>query len=190
MLRANVRLGVVRLANGMGARRLARTETFRQAWREVGALQEEARQQVEEEAAAMRRLVENTGVVGTDDSGRQLDQREFAETRKALRWLSTCQMGHYRNGGGRYRSDLLPTVESQFTRDGLPEKHGVELHVSSDGQQWYATRRTVTGWWFAIGAAGPAPDEWMYDGPCPPRGFPAEPEWDRFGWGPASVNWD
>ncbi len=108
----------------------------------------------------------------------------------ALRWLSTCQMGRYRNGGGRCRSDLLPTVESQFTRDGLPERHGVELHVSSDGQQRYATRRTVTGWWFAIGAAGPPPDEWMYDGPCPPRGFPAAPEWDRFGWGPASVNWD
>lgn len=188
ILRANLRLGAVRLANGIGALRIARTETFRQAWREVGTLQEEARQRVEEEAAAGRRLIENAGVVGTDPSGRQLDQREFAETRKALRWLATCQRGHYHNAGGRYRSDLLPIIESHFTHDGLPEKHGIQLHVSPDGQQWYAARQTITGWWFAIGAAGPPPDEWIYDGPHPPRGFPAEPDWDRHGLGPASAN--
>jgi hypothetical protein len=76
---------------------------------------------------------------------------------------------------------LLPIVDFHFPRDGLPENHGVEMYVPRDGQRWYAMRRAVTSWWFAIGAAGPPPDQWLYDGPHPPRGFPAEPEWDRFG---------
>ncbi|MBI3024698.1 MAG: hypothetical protein HYY66_03285 [Candidatus Tectomicrobia bacterium] len=35
-------------------------------------------------------------------------------------------------------------------------------------------RRTVTGWCFAIGAAGPPPDQWEYDGSDPPCGFPGK----------------
>lgn len=190
VLRANTRLGTLRLLRGFRAQRIARTKSFREAWAEIGRLHEEERQGVEEEAAAARRLVENAGVVGTDETGRQLDQREFAKTRKALRWLATCQMGHYRNASQRYRADLLPIVEPHFEQDGLPSEHGVEMHVSPNGQSWYATRQTVTGWWFAIGAGGPPPDEWLYDGPEPPRGFPIEQGWDRFGGGESSVNWD
>ena len=190
MVRANGRLGRLRLLSGLGIQRIARTHTFRQAWNELGSLEDEARQRIEEEPAAKRRLIENAGVSGTDDSGRQLDQREHVETRNALRWLATCHMGHYRNGEQTYRADLLPIVESQFSGEGLPENHGVEMHVARDGQCWYATRRAVTGWWFAIGAAGPPPDQWVYDGPHPPQGFPSEPEWDRFGGGVASTNWD
>ena len=99
-------------------------------------------------------------------------------------------MGHYSNAGQGYRADLFPIVESHFARDGLPENHGVETYVVRGGQCWYATRQAVIGWWFAIGAAGPPPDQWVYDGLRPPQGFPAEPEWDRFGGGMASANWD
>lgn len=91
---------------------------------------------------------------GTDDDGRQLDQREFEETRRALRWLATCQMGWYRNRGGRYRQELLDIL-GDFTKQGLPAEHGIELHVAPDGQRWWAGRQTITGWYFAIGAAGP-----------------------------------
>jgi len=188
--RANGRLGKLRLLAGLGIQRIARTETFRDSWREFGILDDEHHQRISDEAAAKQRLVDNSGAVGTDESGRQLDQREFMETRNALRFLATCHMGHYRNRDQRYRADLLPIVESHFARDGLPENHGVETHVSRDGQRWYATRQAVTGWWFAIGAAGPPPDQWLYDGPHPPQGFPAESEWDRFGGGTGSVNWD
>lgn len=80
-------------------------------------------------------------------------------------------MGHYRNRDHRYRPDLLPIVESHFRSDGLPENHGMKMRVSADGQSWYATRQTPSEWWFAIGAAGPPPDEWFYDGPHPPRGL-------------------
>lgn len=190
MVRANGRLGRLRLLSGLGIQRIARTHTFRQAWNELESLEDEARLRTQEEAAAKRRLIENAGVSGTDDSGRQLDQREHVETRNALRWLATCHMGHYRNGEQTYRADLLPIVESHFSRDGLPENHGVEMNVARDGQSWYATRRAITGWWFAIGAADPPPDQWIYDGPHPPQGFPSEPEWDRFGGGAASTNWD
>ena len=50
----------------------------------------------------------------------------------------------------------------------------MSLYVSEDGQSWYAWRRTVTGWCFAIGAAGAPPNQWEYDGPEPPEGFPSE----------------
>jgi len=187
--RANGRLGKLRLLTGPGIQRIARTNTFRNSWRELGALEDGLRQRIADEAAAKQRLIDNIGVVGTDESGRQLDQREFRETRDALRFLATCHMGHYQNRGQRYRADLLPIVESHFVRDGLPEDHGVETHVSRDGQRWYATRQVVTGWWFAIGADGPPPDEWLYDGPEPPEGFPNERQWDQFGGGRSSINW-
>lgn len=189
MLRANGRLRSLRLLAGLGAQRIARTTTFREAWRELGVLRNETRDRVAHEAASKRRLIENAGLVGTDDLGRQLDRREFEETDKALRWLATCQMGHYRNGN-QYRADLLRIVEPHFEHDGLPNPHGVELHVHRDRKSWYATRQTISGWWFAIGAAGPPSDQWLYDGQDPPKGFPSDPGWDRFGGGPASVNWD
>ena len=121
---------------------------------------------------AQLRLVRNAGAMGTDTAGRQLDQREFAETKRSLQWLATCQMGWYRNREGGYRDDMLEVLDDDFTRHGLPVEHGIELQVADDGESWWAGRRTVTGWCFAIGAAGPPPDQWEYDGPEQPRGFP------------------
>ena len=108
-----------------------------------------------------------------DDEGRRLDRREFAATIHALQWLATCQMGWHRNGG-RYRRDMLKILDDDFTRHGLSKESGIRLHVAQDDQSWFAWRRTVTGWCFAIGAAGPPPNQWMYDGPEPPKGFPGE----------------
>jgi len=190
ILRANIRLGYLRTLSGLAAQRIARAHGFREAWNEVGQLRQEAKDRESAEIAASRRLVENAGLVGTDDSGLQLDRREFEETRKALMWLATCHMGHYRSHGERYREDLLPIVEPHFSHDGLPENHGIEMLVAQDGQSWYGVRRTVSGWWFAIGAAEGPPDQWLYDGPDPPQGFPSEVEWDRFGGDDASKNWD
>jgi hypothetical protein len=148
VVRANLRLGILRLTSGPQASRIARTKTFREAWIEIGRMRAEKRERLAEEAAARRRLVDNAGVPGTDEEGRQLDQREFTETCQALRWLSTCHMGHYRNGKQRYRKDLLPIVAPRFEQYGLPKDHGIRMQVSHDGQRWYATRQTVTGWWF------------------------------------------
>jgi hypothetical protein len=135
----------------------------------------------EQEAAERRRLAnlkEFACVEGTDEEGRQLDQREFAETRETLDWLATCQMGWYNNQGHRYRDDLLKILDPDFARKGLPADHGIQLLVRRDGQAWYAWRRTITGWCFAIGAAKVPPDQWHCDGPEPPRGSPGrDPSW-------------
>ena len=82
-------------------------------------------------------------------------------------------MGHYRNRG-RYRTDLLDFALDGSGGQDLPNPHGVEMRVSTDGHRWMAWRRTITGWVFAIGAAGPPPDQWEYDGAVPPDGFPGE----------------
>ena len=174
---------------GVAAWRLADATGFRGTWREIGDLRQEAKDRTAVERNRNRRIVENIGVEGVDESGRRLDRREYEATQNALRWLATCHMGHYRNGSQRYRQDLLPIVASHFERDGPSKEHGIEMRVAPDGTGWFAYRRTVTGLWFGIGAAGPPPDQWLYDGPLPPPGMPAEPEWDRFGLGPASLNW-
>ena len=119
------------------------------------------------------RLRRYSGSQEVDDDGRRLDRREFEETIRALHLLATCQMGWHGNGG-RYRPDLLKLLGDNFTRHGLPKESDIKLHVAPDGQSWYAWRRTVTGWCFAIGAAEPPPDQWRYDGSEPPRGFPGK----------------
>jgi hypothetical protein len=81
-------------------------------------------------------------------------------------------MGWPTNENG-YRPDIMDIV-ADLTRHGLPENHGVQVEVSADGSAWFAWRRTVTGWVFAIVATGPPADQWEYDGPEPPDGFPGK----------------
>ena len=132
---------------------------------EVGQIRLDKRERIEAEAAAERRLIENPGVAGVDESGQQLDRREFAATRESLRRLASAQMGHYRNREKRYQEDLLRRFERYFEQDGLSQPNGIALHVSTDGQSWYAERQTVPGTLVrAIGAAGPPTDQWLFDG--------------------------
>ena len=142
-----------------------------QQFRDEQRAAEQAKRDAEE------RLRRFAGSNKTDTEGRRLDRREFKETTEALRFLATWQMGWYR--GGRYhREKLLSVVGHDFTRCGLPRDHGIAVRVAKDGQAWYAWRRTVTGWWFAIGSAGPPPDQWEFDGPEAPNGFPGKAsEW-------------
>lgn len=172
------------------ARQAGKAGSISAARRVLRDFRRSIREAVKEQELAELRLVTNTGRPGTDGDGQQLDQREFQETKRALQWLATCQMGWYRNRGGRYRADMLDIL-GDFRNQGLPAQHSIELHVASDGQAWWAGRRTITGWCFAIGAAGPPPDQWEYDGAEPPSGFPGEhPDWgdDPFSWD-ACANW-
>lgn len=123
---------------------------------------------LKEEEERQRRYA---GVTGTDSQGQQLDRREFEETTRALRWLATCQTGWYRRDG-RYRDDMLDILNNDFAPYGLPSDHGITMRVAEDGQSWWAWRRTVTGWCFALGAAGPPPEQWEFDGQEPPGGVP------------------
>ena len=132
----------------------------------------------------------NAGFVGVDMAGKQLDQREHAPTMEALRDLSFCQMGHYRRGSQRYEPDFDAIIDNLSDKYELPRPNGTSLRVNDDGQSWYAQRETITGHWFAIGAAGPPSDQWLYDGPSPPSSFPSESEWDQWAPGDNSPNWD
>lgn len=166
------------------------TSSFREAWRVAGKFLAWAQEKEDTKGEKNDRLTRYAGVNGVDEEGLRLDQREFDETKKALQALAGAQMGWYRNRGGRYRQGLLEILESRFERAGLPKQHGITLHVAEDGQSWWAWRRTISGWCFAIGAADPPPDEWLFDGPEPPRAFPGEeeePGWSQ--WGADSLNW-
>jgi hypothetical protein len=185
---AGPRLSVVRDLQSAANYDVVQADGFRAALRAIRDVRRERRAEREAERAAAQRLIDNAGVDGWGDDGKRLDQREFKETRKALQWLATCHMGHYRHDD-RYRRDLLPIVEPHFVRDGLPEENGVVMTVASDGHSWYAYRKTVSGWYFAIGAAGPPPDEWCYDGPQPPASFLSADSWARFGVGEFARHW-
>ncbi|MBX7268801.1 hypothetical protein KIF24_24130 [Micromonospora sp. Llam7] len=159
------------------AQTLASAESFSVARRVVDEFRASRRQAAQAVADEQERLRRYAGSDEVDENGRRLDRREFKGTTEALRWLATCHMGWYRNEdrGGRYRADLLEAVlQNDFTRQGLPQDHGITMRVAEDGQAWYAWRRTVTGWCFAIGAAGQPSDQWEYDGPEPPQGFPGD----------------
>ena len=172
------RTGVVHKFRGHWVKDLSDAPTFSTACKVVAKFCDKLRFEKQASADEQERILRYTGSQETDAEGRRMDRREFAETIKALRWLETCQMGWYRNRGGRYRGELLKLIGKDFTRQGLPKDSGISLHASSDGQSWYAWRRTVTGWCFAIGANGPPPNQWVYDGPEPPQGFPGQDsEW-------------
>ena len=151
---------------------IARSPSFREALTHVSAyVVEREKLRLEEEAKAAR-LVEYAGVRGMDAEGKLLDQREVKATQAALRWLQTCQMGRH-NNNGRYCRDLLDVIGS-FERQGLPAEHGITMRVNKSGQAWYAWRRLPIGHVLAIGANGPTPIEWLYEGEEPPKGFPGQ----------------
>ncbi len=188
VLRSGLSLSHLRLVAGREMW-IGNAAGFRETWSRIGEVKQASRERAMAEAAVARRLIENAGRTGVDRDGRQLDRREFSETQEALRSLAVAQMGWW-NRDDRYREDLLEILEPTFELDGLQEPSGITMYVALDGQGWYAERQTITGHWFAIGAAGPTPDQWLLDGIERPSGFPSEPEWDHWGGGSPSLNWN
>ncbi len=170
---------------GYPAGQLAKSKSLRDSLEFVATYRQSIRREKAAKQRAEDRLREYEGVEGTDEEGQQLDQREFEGTRDALEWVASCQRSWYSNPGGGYHRDMLEKLNNgDFTVCGLPREHGINLAVRKDRKAWYAWRRTVTGWCFAIGSAKPPPDEWRYDGPEPPGGFPGnDPTW-----GPISLD--
>ena len=161
-------------------RELSAASTFTVARQIIGNFKRQQREAARAVADEQERLRRYAGSDDTDERGRRLDRREFKETIDALSKLHMYQMGCYGNLGGRYRDDLLQIIGKDLTRSGLPEESGITLRVSEDGQSWYAWRRTVTGWCFAIGAAGPPPNQWEFDGLEPPTTCPGQdPAWGK-----------
>ena len=168
----HVRVVAARKFRGYWPRILNESRSFSASRRVVTEFLDDLKRTQQAKKDEEERLRRYVGSQELDDEGRRLDRREFKTTIEALERLATCQMGWYRRGDC-YRDDMLKILGNDFTRQGLPKASGITLHVAEDGQSWYAWRRTVTGWYFAIGAAGPPPDRWEYDGPRPPNGFPS-----------------
>ncbi len=167
---------------GASARQAARTHSFKEARQAVHAFKHERARELAAHADARQRLATNAGVSGVDGEGLTLDRREFAETKRALRWLLTCHVGWYQreDRSNTYRSDLLSVVDD-FSQQGLPGDHGIVMKVRKDGQVWCAHRTTPSGHVFGIGADGPPPSEWYYDGDEAPKSFPSQREgWTSF----------
>ncbi len=170
--------------------KLSRAKSIREGLQIVGDHRRSLRNKESDERRAAQRLVDNAGVKGTDEDGRQLDQREFADTRNALQWIATCQMGWFRTLGGQYKPDLMKILTPDSSLKRLPADHGIHLTVAKNRHSWYAWRRTISGYCFAIGAAKAPPDQWLYDGPEPPQGFPGkDPTWGTAPFGPDAMNW-
>ncbi|SDS89172.1 Uncharacterized membrane protein [Pseudarthrobacter equi] len=160
---------------------MAETSSWRAASAafDAGRVHEITRRQ--ELADKQQRLLDNAGVAGTDGNCKRLDQREFEQTIRALSYLHFCQAGNYRNLG-RYRADLIDALGPEaLASRGLPNEAAITMHVAKDGQGWWAWRRTVTGWVFAIGAIEAPNDRWEFDGPKVPAGGPgSDPSWRHF----------
>jgi hypothetical protein len=184
-MRLNIRSRTVRRFDIYWGKQIAETSSFKAAWRVMSRFHQSEKthkesERAKEQAAADEQelLKRHAGAGGNDEHGRQLDRREFKETTSALQRLAMWQRGWYINQGGRYRKRVLTFLDSEQDRHGLPAEHGITVKIREDGQAWYAWRRTVSDWCFAIGAAGPPPDQWEYDGVEPPGGFPGEdPAW-------------
>jgi hypothetical protein len=166
------------------ARRTAGAPSLAAARQMVSQFLEAHRDAEREAIEEQERLERYAGSDEVDEGGRRLDRREFAATMRVLELLAECQEGWYSNPGDRYRAELFEALRPQFTTQGLPADAGITVNVAENGQSWYAWRRTVSGWCFAIGAAGPPPDQWTYDGPEPPSGFPGEDS----AWGSGAVS--
>lgn len=124
----HLRIKDVRAAAKGGTLQIANASSFSEAWQSVTEFQRSLRRHEQIERENQDRLIRYAGSQQTDADGRRLDRREFEETKRALQWLATCQMGWYRREG-RYRDDLLGKVlNDNFTRFGLPKPSGDVPH--------------------------------------------------------------
>jgi len=170
---------------------IAKATTWQRARLEVQQVELRHEDREREECERIQALKDFAGVRGVGDDGRQLDKREFDETCKALRWLHTCHSGWWRREQ-RYTDGLLKKVSSPSDTHHLHPDAGYTEVVASDGEWWFAWRRTPSGRVFAIAGIGVPHYPWSYDGPEPPTGPPGEDQlWgdDPFA-SDCAPNWD
>ena len=155
----------------------AQSEDIRTALHQVRSFKRQREAEALARTQARRRLADNAGRHGVDESGLVIDRREFARTKDALRWLATCHMGWYRREDrpNEYRRDLLDILVAADSKQlAFASDSPIVSKVRKDGQAWYAYRRTPSGHVFGMGADGPPPSQWFYDGTTPPDGYPRQ----------------
>lgn len=148
-------------------------------WSDLDALVEWSLPKAREVVQARRveRQATNAGSQDLDERGRRVDDREFSETRDALRLLGNSAMGWYRQQGG-FRADLVGGVydTADFRKRGLPADHGIHQGVRADGREVMYWRETASGWALALALAadGGGFGEYLYAAADPPSGPPSE----------------
>lgn len=157
-------------------RQAVESGTFSGGRRAVRRFRDDRAKEERDKANARARLIANAGLEGTDAEGRELDRREFGEIKAALDWRANAHMGWYRNRSNAYRDDLLDLLTDVKIVD-LPDGPPMVMHVRNDGQAWYAYRATPSGHVFGMGADGPPPSKWYYDGRQPPDSYPPGRGW-------------
>lgn len=167
-----LRLNLIHEAVKGGTFHVAHANSVRDALGATRRFKTERIAEKRREDAYQADLVRYAGSGELDEYGRPRDKREFRETVRALEWLHTCQIGWYRREPEGYKPDLIERFGDDFTTQGLPIPSGIIMTVAEDRKRWFAWRRTSGGHYFAIGASEPPPNQWLYDGPGPPRDFP------------------
>lgn len=153
---------------GKGQIELARSQSWSDGRRIIAYHRAVARLEEAQREVKAAELARYAGVEGTDWEGKPLDKREFEETKGALDHLAAFHQGQFKNG--RYRADLMSVVSGIVTK-AFPEAE-LTMTVAPKGKAWYAWRSTPGGWYFGIGASGPPPDRWTYEGDEPPSSYP------------------
>jgi hypothetical protein len=133
----------------------------------------------------------NSGLVGTDASGAQIDRREFYVTKQALEWLHTCQMGWYeRQGNHFWGQERVDGILSASLIKALPEPHSIVLDTDESRTRWRGWRRLPNGWVLGIGGTTRS-DKFLYSAQTPPSSFPGEAaEWIDASLAAWPVDWD
>lgn len=154
----------------------------------IAAYRKDTQKREAEERAAVRRLKQYAGVDGKDEHGKRLDRREFKETCRLLIDLYFYQRGMRVNRGKYFDQPLILLNDSKYYGLGENRDLAVAAFVKKDKSAWYAWRRTVTGWVFAIGGAKDPNERWQYDGSEPPSTYPSanNPHWKK----DESTNWE
>lgn len=141
-----------------------------------------------EEGSARRaaRQAHHSGSSELGPNGERLDDREFRETRQALRNLMGVQLGWYRRLG-HFREDALDVAFGFGNLSaGLPLPNDIEMAVAADKQVFWAWRQTPSAWHLGLAARATHPEhrdgvgfqEWLWDSPeSPVAGPEQDPAW-------------
>lgn len=166
---------------------VAKKKTYRGARSVMKEYREAVRQAANDIRAKKIHAKDMAGLHGVDEDGYWKDRREFQETKTVLTSIFFLQIGFARNHKGHFSDDPLSLLLRSELRK-LPEPHDIEVRTADNTKSWLAYRKTIGGFYFAIGSrADNLKEAWQYAGTSAPAGFPGHGE---HGWRPTGTETD
>lgn len=89
---------------------VADAKTYRQTVRKMREFRADLQRRDEEERQRIASLTTNAGEQGVDETGAQIDRRQFYETRKLLERIAASQGLHYERSGRKFWDDLTDMI--------------------------------------------------------------------------------